>query len=372
MNAPTLLVVEDDSNLLDGLRDVLENEGFSVLSACDGRDALRILRTSLIVPQVIVSDVGMPNMDGYALLDEVRKVREWVEIPFIFLSALTDERQIRRGMAAGGDDYLTKPFTPDTLIAAIHAKLRRQAQISQAQSAAIKRVKQDLLTLFNHEFRTPLTPVVAYADLLNRDLGHVPEEKLRQYVQGIRQGAERMWRLIENLLLLVDLETGMALYEYETRRIRIDFVEDLLRAAADPVRHLSDEKEITLVNDLDAQTIPAFFADPVYLTGALSRLIENAVKFTDAPNRIVTMHVQNDASSIFFIIEDEGRGIAQDQLQHIFEMFYQIDRRQYEDQGIGAGLAIVRGIMNLHGGRVMVESTVGKGSRFTLALPREG
>ncbi len=367
-----LLIVEDDSNLLSGLRDILEDEGFSVLSACDGREALRLLRTSLIVPQVIISDVGMPNMDGYALLDEVRRVREWVEIPFIFLSALTDERQIRRGMAAGGDDYLTKPFKPDTLIAAIRAKLRRQAQISQAQNAAIKRVKQDLLTLFNHEFRTPLTPVVAYADLLSRDLGHVPEEKLRQYVQGILQGAERMWRLIENLLLLVDLETGMARYEYEARRARIDFVEDLLRAAADPIRYLADEKEITLVNDIDEQSTPAFFADPVYLAGALSRLIENAVKFTDVPNRTVTMRVLADAGSILFIVEDEGRGIAPGQLQNIFEMFYQIDRRQYEDQGVGAGLAIVRGIMNLHGGRVIVESTAGKGSRFTLALPREG
>src|SRR5438067_991075 len=119
----TLLVVEDDSALLEGLRDILELSGYTVLTARNGLEGLAVLQAQ--VPDLIVSDINMPRMDGYQFYGRVRAQSEWVSVPFIFLTAKGEKTDVRQGKLLGADDYITKPFEEVDLLVAVQSKLNR-------------------------------------------------------------------------------------------------------------------------------------------------------------------------------------------------------------------------------------------------------
>lgn len=366
---PLVLVVEDVPNLLHGICDVLEAAGFEILSASDGSEALQILQDATRLPNVIVSDVQMPFIDGYELLHRVRQEPDWLEIPFIFLTAYTDQQEVRKGMVAGVDDYLTKPFTPEMLIDTINGKLRRHNQLAQARSLQIKHIKHDILNILNHEFRTPLTPIVAYSDMLNSNVDQMTREELTLYIAEIQTGTRRLRQLIEDFMLLVELETGSAHEAFQSELTPIDNLTTILET----VQLFKTEDALNLKIALSVEPLPDYFpifnAAPTYLQGAVMRLVDNAIKFTDHPARSITVSARANERFAMISVTDEGRGIPPTDTEAIFDPFYQINRKHYEDQGTGSGLPIVRGIMALHGGHVGVESTHGEGSTFTLYFP---
>ncbi len=368
---PTILVVEDDTNLLSGICDILEMAEYNVFGAASGLDALDVLRTKLPLPNIIVSDIMMPYMDGYELLNAVRQERDWTEIPFIFLTARTEKGDIRSGMVAGADDYLPKPFKTDDLLLAIRAKLKRRAELANVRALQIREIKRGILTILNHEFRTPLSPVVAYADMLNSDPTTLTHDELKAFLQGINTGAKRLRRLVEDFILLIELETGEAQTAYNYRHALITDLGALLETAIAQFAETLINRDVHLLSVPIPTSLPPFVADPEYLIAALLRLLDNAVKFTDQAGGKVQISAEADASGDWVLIHvaDTGRGIPPDEFAFIFDSFYQIERKRYEDQGTGSGLAIVKAIMELHGGEVRVESEIGKGSVFTLYLP---
>lgn len=127
-NKEIILVVDDNPELLDGLKTILEMEGYQALTAINGQDALQILER--ITPDLILADIMMPKMDGYELYEKVHADERWVQVPFIFLTAKTDQTDIRRGKEMGIDDYITKPFEPEDLLAAIRGRLHRMAEVT--------------------------------------------------------------------------------------------------------------------------------------------------------------------------------------------------------------------------------------------------
>jgi DNA-binding response OmpR family regulator len=127
----TILVVDDQRDLLSNLELTLESEGYRVLTAGDGDEALTILRANQV--NLILADIAMPRMNGYQLFEEVRAQPQWLPIPFLFLTARTLDSDIRYGKELGVDDYLTKPIQPEDLLASVHGKLRRAEQMAQAQ-----------------------------------------------------------------------------------------------------------------------------------------------------------------------------------------------------------------------------------------------
>ncbi len=123
-----ILVVDDNPDLVDGVKLTLEMEGYQVLSAASGPEALTILER--ITPDLILADIMMPEMDGFELYERVHADQRWIQVPFIFLTAKTDQNDIRRGKEMGADDYITKPFDPQDLIAAIRGRLKRMSQVT--------------------------------------------------------------------------------------------------------------------------------------------------------------------------------------------------------------------------------------------------
>lgn len=361
-----ILVVEDDVNLLEGIRTVLELDGYTVQTADNGETALHVLRDSVHLPDLIVSDIMMPRMDGIQLLKEVRKESSWIGVPFIFLTARSEKTDVQRGKQLGVDDYLIKPFEADDLLIAVESRLNRHRALSQVHQDQMSDLKRRILTILNHEFRTPLTFVVAYADLLNEQAGqNVSNEDMLTFLRGINTGAVRLRRLIENFILLVEFETGDARAAYELRAMTIHNIQVVLQKAVDAVFGMQNTHvcEIYIEEDL-----PKFTADPEYLSMALIQLLDNAVKFSPQ-GAVITLSARAGDGEVYLSVTDPGRGIPPTELEHIWESFYQVNRAVHEDPGAGSGLAIVRGIVNLHGGRVDVDSALGEGSIFTIILP---
>lgn len=363
-----ILIVEDDFHLLDGVRDILELEGYEVLTARDGRSGLEVLRAALPPPNLIISDIMMPNMDGLQFLQAVRADEQWITIPFIFLTAKGEKEDVQAGRKLGVDDYLTKPFDSDDLLIAVESRLRRYQRIDDTHANRISGLKRNILTILNHEFRTPLTLIVAYANMLNEgEPTQLSGEELLLFLKGVNSGAERLRHLVENFILLVEIQTGEAAKIYAMRR-KPQAVEPLISEAR---RRALLREEVThdCVIEMD-NDLPKLRVDGEYLITALTHLIDNAIKFS--PNHdSVTVHVTQSNESLRIAVKDRGRGIPAAEVARIWDSFYQINREMHEDQGAGSGLAIAAGLVALHGGHIDVESQQGMGSTFTIVLPFE-
>lgn len=361
-----VLVVEDDLNLLEGVRTVLELDGYAVLTAENGQQALEVLRRTPLRPDLIVSDIMMPLMNGIELLSAIREEPDWVTIPFIFLTARSEKSDVLRGKQVGADDYLIKPFDTEDLLVAVESRLKRHAAMRRVQTSLVDEMKRRILIILNHEFRTPLTFVVAYADMLsNAESYNLSNDEILEFLKGVNSGAVRLRRLIESFIQLVELETGTARRTFETRRAPIENVASLLRDARTQV--FTPDVRHTCTIQLE-DNLPAFVGDVAYLKTALAQLLDNAIKFSpDDPN--ITLGASADADWLYLWVKDNGRGISPEEQEKIWDVFYQIDRDVNEDQGAGSGLAIVRGIAELHGGTTTVQSEPGMGSTFTIAIP---
>jgi two-component system, sensor histidine kinase and response regulator len=363
----TVLVVEDDAHLMEGIREILELDEYEVVTASSGVHGLDVLREMPRLPDLIVSDIMMPKMDGYQFFEAVRSESDWVMIPFIFLTAKGEKADIRLGKSMGADDYVTKPFSAEDLLVAVSSKLARKEQLQSVFSAQVVNMKRRILTILNHEFRTPLTYVIAYADMLSRDADHMSLAEMRDFLKGVNAGAERLRRLIENFIFLVELETGEIELTYSWRKHSVSNYSQVIDIAMRYVRPAFESRHQKLDVSIQPNT-PPMMGDEEYLAAALARLMDNASKFSPHNATIRISIFPNDLGCPTLMVSDQGRGIPQTELDNIFESFYQIDRQQYEDQGAGSGLAIVKGVVRIHSGTVSVQSEENKGTSFSLVF----
>ncbi len=353
--------------MLDGIRDILEMDGYHVTTALDGREALNVLAEHSF--DLIVSDIMMPQMDGYQLFSAVRANPKWFHIPFIFLTAKDQRIDVRLGKQLGADDYLTKPFEAEDLLVAVEAKLERSSALQAAAEAEISELKQNILNTLSHEFRTPLTYVHGYLDLiLEEGPDQLSVEELSGFLKRVKQGSDRLRHLVDDFVFLVMLETGEAMAAFRWERVYFTDLRSTIETVVRQKRPLARRREVTLVAEL-SEPLPGTVLHVGYIRSALDRLIDNAIKFSNEGDGQVIVRAWADDDWIYIAVQDNGIGIASEEIPHLFKRLHQINREMLEQQGIGAGLSIVKGIVEIHGGRIEVASQVGKGSTFTLVLP---
>jgi two-component system, sensor histidine kinase and response regulator len=363
-----VLVVEDDTHLLSGIRDILELENYRVLTAQNGQDGLTVLNSDPEnPPDVIVSDIMMPHMDGFQFLEAVRKQDKWINVPFIFLTAKGERADRHKGSLMGAQQYLTKPFDAEDLLIAVESSLKYTQRVQSKFEADMAGQKRKILTILNHEFRTPLTLVVAYAEMLKEvDPANKFDDETKTFLKGVNSGADRLRRLIENFICVVELDTGEA---EKTIGWRKRPMHDLIYLVEDAKHQIenADTRPRNFVLDIPSD-LPVIECDVQYTTIAIREMLDNGAKFSKDGDT-VTLHARVEDSMLVVKVSDKGRGIAPHEHENIFKPFYQIDREQFEDQGSGSGLTIVRGIAELHGGECTVESDLGKGAVFTMKIP---
>jgi two-component system sensor histidine kinase/response regulator len=362
-----VLVVEDEPSLRKAIRLTLAAEGYVVLAANDGVQALQVMEEK--TPGIIVADITMPRMDGYEFYHAVRARPEWTSIPFIFLTARAQRAEVIRGKALGVEDYLVKPVDPEELLVTVRARLARAQAIQKKAEAELDEIKQQIVTVLGHEMRTPLTYIRGYTELALEDIPSMSPELLEEFLQSISQGADRLTKLTDDFLTLVRLDTGQA--ESEFRQL-VEIHRDLdtiVTRVVGQYEPLAAAKGLALKSRVKPNLPPVALCE-VLFADALGRLIDNAIKFSPDQGKQIVVHAQEVREWKEITVTDEGLGISPDEIPHIFERFRQVNRKKMEQQGVGLGLPIARGIIRLHGGEITVESALGQGSTFTIRLPR--
>lgn len=359
-----ILLVEDNDAMRDGVRDILDLAGYDVVTAGDGEQALA--QMNMHTPDLIISDIMMPQMDGYQLYDSIRQNWAWNAVPFIFLTAKGERADVRLGKQLGADDYLTKPFDSEDLLVAVEGKLKRSQQLETFSVAAINDLKASIVRTLSHEFRTPLTFIQGYSELLEMSGPGIDINSFQEFLRGIRRGSERLNRLVEDFLLLVRLETNQmeeAMLANQGEVSLVDTARNAIRSRA------AQATEANIVVIVEAEPDLIVRTNPVYVTDTLARLLDNAIKFSRGRASQVWVRLFRQGDYAHIEVEDHGIGMAPGELPHLFNVLQQINRSQYEQQGAGLGLAIAHGLAQVLGGKILVSSTEGVGSKFALALP---
>jgi signal transduction histidine kinase len=366
MSPPTILIADDEEAIRETIACILEDEGYHVLQAADGAEAVPLVEQAK--PDLIISDIAMPNLDGYEFYEAVRANPDRSQTPFIFLSAKGQRAEIRSGMGLGADDYIVKPFEVEDLLTAVRVRLARAADTQAAIEKASSELRDIFLRTLSHEFRTPLGLVVGYTDLLEESGKEISEEDFQEFLQGLRAGSQRLITLVEEFLLLSRFQTGLLAEQISLMgkgRVNADLA---LRQVAEELEHHAFASKVSLVVRSGAPGATVAMQER-FLLDIIRRLADNAIKFSNIDGGRVSLASRLEAGFWVLSVTDQGIGIPADALTWVFEAFRQVDRDRMEQQGAGLGLAIVRGLVELHGGRMEVDSKPGSGSRFTAWLP---
>jgi two-component system, sensor histidine kinase and response regulator len=361
--ATTILVVEDNVDLNMAICEILESYSFVSHSAKDGYEALDWLKAHK--PDMILCDIMMPGMDGYTLLKHARADTELRTLPFIFLTARTSVADQRLAKEIGIEDYLTKPVDSSDLIAAINNALRRRQIMQDEMQKQMNGLRDRIVAILQHEFRTPLTFVLGYSEyLLDVTKGTFNLDELRTSAAAILDGGRRLQQLVETFLLLAELQN---------RTLK---PEDVIRVDPNQLMHETFqecEKSLTdagLVAELRlSKEKVAIYADSEILREALRRLLDNAARYRRAESKVVWLSVEQVATYVGLRVRDEGRGIPPEMVERFATPFEQVDRDNRTEPGAGLSLALIRHVAHLHGGSFEIESNYGEGSTFTLWLP---
>ncbi|NJL95530.1 MAG: response regulator [Anaerolineae bacterium] len=362
-----VLIVDDTPENLKVLEVILGERGYHVRPAPSGRFALQ--SAAAVVPDIVLLDINMPGMDGYAVCEAFKADPRLRDVPIIFVSALDETWDKLQAFKVGGVDYITKPFDPAEVLARLETQLSihfKQRQIEQLRAQdrsyyeTISRIKDDYLNAVSHDLKTPISSIKTTLYLLRK---HGFEDALRaqDYLARIEQDVSRMHQLIDDILELARLETGLALHPAEVA------LPDFLERTLESVVTLAQQREIHLY--LENHTHANAVFDAARLQRALQNLLSNAVKYTE-PGGQVTLAAFRQAEHLVFEVQDTGLGIPEADLPHIFARFYRVDHAPHQAiDGTGLGLSIVRAVVQQHNGQVEVESTLGQGSTFRIRLP---
>ncbi|MDR3632569.1 MAG: ATP-binding protein [Isosphaeraceae bacterium] len=365
---PRILLADDNADMRDYLRRLLA-EQYDVEEVTDGASALAAVRRN--APDLVLTDVMMPLLDGFGVLRELRADPATAPLPVIMLSARAGEDARVEGLQAGADDYLVKPFSARELLARVAAHIeladvrrsaaRREWEL-RAEAEAANRMKDDFLATLSHELRTPLNAIMGWSRLLRS--GALGPEDLQEGLDVIDRNTKAQAQLIEDLLDLSRIVSGNL--RLDVQRVNLAEVIDAALAAVAPA---ADAREVRIHKMLDSFAA-AVSGDPVRLQQVVWNLLSNAVKFTPK-GRKVQILLERVNSHVEIAVIDTGIGIKPEFLPYVFERFRQADPSTTRRHGgLGLELSIVKHLVEMHGGSVRAKSAgENQGSTFVIQLP---
>lgn len=372
---PAHVLLADDSADMRAYITRLLAHRWTVQAVADGAQALAAVRQRR--PDLVLTDVMMPNIDGFGLLQALRVDQETADIPVIMLSARAGEESRVEGLQAGADDYLPKPFSAKELVARVTThlelgRLRRQAHLerqklealaeserhARAQAEHASRAKDEFLAVLGHELRNPLAPMLTALRLLQIKGVRAPELAVMERQVGA------LIRLVDDLMDVSRITRG----KIELRKIRLELSSIILRGL-ETASPLLEQRRHRIDLQVPAQGL-LVEGDPDRLSQVFSNLLTNAAKYSDPGSEIHVVAEQVD-DHVRLRIRDHGIGIPAEMLSQVFDMFVQepqaLDRAK---GGVGLGLTIVRNLVELHSGKVWASSAgSGTGSEFVVELP---
>ena len=359
-----ILIIDDEEKLLIGLKAVLRRAGYQVFSANNGSQGIEFARQYL--PDLVLCDVMMPPPNGMRVKHELSNDESTKDIPFIFLTARTGEADRIAGFNLGADDYVTKPFNVDELLARIQAILRRQEKGRrrgrQEIEESLDTLRSSIATNMGHELRTPLGIILATLDLAIRDRFKNQENDLDSYLATVMHSAQRLSMLVNDLILLYDIDQHKVNRFRRPLDLRFRFIEPFQR-----VLERYQEKELDVQIKIDNGV--TVHAPDTEFAQVVSHLVDNACKFSPNGGKVSVHLAANGNGGCILTVSDEGPGVPPELREKVFERYYQVSQgatRIYG--GLGVGLTIARAVAEAVGGSVSIVDT-NKGCSVRLIYP---
>ncbi len=357
-----ILLADDNADMREYVRRLLEGP-YTVEAVENGTRALEAARSR--PPDLVLSDVMMPGLDGFGLLRELKGDPRTAAVPVILLSARAGEEATLEGLEAGADDYLVKPFSARELVARVDGT-RKAAQARQRAEALAEELRQragfeqQLIGIVSHDLRTPVSAILLGVTGLLR--GEALSERQTKSVVRIQSSAERAHRMIRDLL---DFTQARLAEGFRIERRATD-LHALIQGVLEEVEAAHAGREIRFSRDGDGRGE----WDPDRLSQVVQNLVTNALKYSPGgtPVRIET---HAEAGDVTLSVHNEGAPIPPDRLGRIFQPLQrasgEVDKA---GRSIGLGLYIVKQVVEAHGGSVSVESSAEAGTTFLVRLPR--
>jgi len=421
--AKQLLIVEDSPTQLEQLKYILEQNGYSVRTAREGRTAYDLVVQNK--PDLIISDIVMPEMDGYELCQKVKSNPEFRDISIMLLTNLSDPKDVIKGLQSGADNFLTKPYNEhfllsrvsyillnkelrqdtsssdmgihivfggqkyfinsdrmqiiDLLLSTYENAIQKNGELAEANKQLLNmhreiakknleleklnEEKNKFLRIAAHDLRNPISAILSFSVLLMEETWTRLDENEKEFLTIIKDSSEFMLKLLNELLDLSIIESGNLHLNLEEIEIT-----DLIHRNIALNRIIAEKKNINILftSGFAKQRVKV---DPVKTEQVLNNLISNAIKFSHTGKEIVvSADLKDDVCQI--AVSDQGQGIPPADQQKLFQPFAKRSVLSTAgERSTGLGLSIVKKIVEGHGGKIWVESEVGKGSTFFVTFP---
>ncbi|HEX4339657.1 MAG TPA: response regulator [Polyangiaceae bacterium] len=388
LGAKRVLVVDDDPAFRGDLADAVRNDGYDVVLASSGEEALDMLAAQPV--DCILMDLVMPGMGGKEATRRVKDSPVGRDVPLIVITAVDDPQTVVDVLAAGADDFITKTVDFGLVRARVKAQLRRRQvedehrraredllrrELEAASARATRKVAETRAVLVDelerknreleafsysvsHDLRAPLRSIQGFTGALLVECGDDLNDNAKDYLGRVRAAADRMGELIEDMLELSRVSRA------ELRRQPIDLARVARIVATDLERKEPERKAV-----FEIKPVPSVDGDGRLLRILLDNLLGNAWKFT---TKTPEAHIEFGAGStdgpLFYYVRDNGAGFDMKQASRLFSPFQRLhNERDYP--GTGIGLATVQRIVDRHGGRVWAEGVVGEGATIKFTIP---
>ena len=398
----TILYIEDNLANQKLVQRVLERHGYDVHIANDGLEGIALARQTN--PQLILMDINLPNMDGKEITTRLRSLPHFAKTPIVALTANSSGNSRAQALAAGCNGFLTKPIDissfPNQVQSFLQGQVdklsdeeqntqlkiytqqlveRLEGKVREMQEAnerlrELDRMKSDFIVLVSHELRTPLTIINGYSDLLKQTQTE-PNSQLSFIVSGLTKGIERLSQVVGEIISVSRIAAGTL--ELALGPVRLS---DVVNAIVNEQRKTVEERQMTLTVE-DLTSLPLIQGDGTQLRAAIENVVVNAIKYTPDKGR-VTIRGKTVPNAVVITVEDTGIGVPLEEQRRIFEHFHILgsiqhhstSKSNFKGGGLGVGLAIARGIVEAHQGRIWVESEKRDmenppGSKFHILLP---
>lgn len=384
-----ILIVDDTPDNLRLLSSMLKDQGYEVRKAISGKAALLALQT--LIPDLILLDIKMPDLDGYQICQQLKAVERTAQIPIIFLSALDNINDKIKAFTVGGVDYITKPFQTQEVLVRVEThlmtrrlqqkiteqnlKLAQQNQQLMQEISIRQQVQQELqqlneeLTKANveleqfaytasHDLSSPLQIIICYAEIIRRQYQNVLDEEADSYISQISEAGARMRQLIEDLLSYS--RAGAQMISYQLTDCHAVVEQAMANLSSEIVAHSAA---------ITYSQLPTLQVNNTQMVQLFQNLLSNAIKFRrpDETPQIKIAAILKDKTWLFSVT-DNGIGIENTNFERVFNVFERLNTPQ-EYPGTGIGAAICKKIVENHGGHIWLDSTLGVGTTFYFTLP---
>lgn len=356
-----ILIVEDELLIAKNLSRKLKKLGYRVDAIVSSGEAA-IQKAAEIKPDLILMDIVIKGeMNG---IEAAATIHQQLDIPVIYTTAYADDDTLQQAEATGSYGYIIKPFKERDLHATIKIALSQHKQAIKmrqllADEQVINQNKSRILSMASHDLRAPLTTIQMSAELLQLKADQEDERKTRHF-QRIQNAVTNMNQLLEDVLTLSQAEAGKL--DFQPEPLDVIALCETLREQLIPLASEQHSLNFSYQGEF-----PLVYFDESLLRYLLTNLLTNAIKYSPQGGNIWLTVMRNN-QQVTFQVQDEGIGMPPEYLNKLFQQFERA-ANVGNIKGTGLGLCIVKQAVDLHGGEIMVESTVGVGTTFTVRLP---